>query len=414
LAQTTALTNLTSLNFSGCGIARARADAGPSQCEQGPKDSNGLVSLLSSPVVKNLTHLNLGYAGITDPLVYTTIATTPHLSNLVSLELSANRISSAAVVALAASTTLINITHLNLFWNALGDELIAQLFSPPSLLATKLQALNLGHTNITVSSLQVLSQASPHLTELILNGNDKLGPEGAAFIAAHMPNLTKLDLAFCNIEDEGYTALAASTALTNLCELNLNGNKPRVESVIALMESHALVSLTDLDLTNTHNGPNVLIAVVQSPSMSKLQRLKCGQNVLGDVGVIALAQSTTLQNLTRLDLYKTGIGSDGVKALCTSPVVSKLAYLRLDSNPVGNSIAEALAAPSSTLYSLVELSLEGVNMDDEGVLQLLTTPNLDQLNVLGVRGSATSNIIKDLYRSRFDGEISFLSLFPGM
>jgi Ran GTPase-activating protein (RanGAP) involved in mRNA processing and transport len=376
---------------------------------------SGLVALLSSPVVQNLTHLNLGRTfinaelrtgtptDITDPDFHTTLATSPFLSNLVSLNLSdIGFINADAVAALAASNTLTNLTHLNLSRNNLDDNLVTQLLSPPSLLAKKLQSINLGSNRLTVSILPVLLEASPLLRELILRGNPELGPAGVSFIATSMPNLTKLDLSACHIASAGYDALAASTALINLRELRLVDNRARAQSIIALVNSPVMANLTHLDLNYTEIGHEVFTAIAQSAALSNLQHLHLAENSAGDEGVIALAQSTTLTNLTWLDLSENEIGADGATALCTSPVASKLTYLRLDYNEeIGNSIATALAAPSSTLYSILELSLEYVEMDDEGVLQLLATTNLDQLNILCIDGNSMDDATDALHQSRF-------------
>jgi hypothetical protein len=88
-----------------------------------------LIALLTSSIVKNFTHLHLGDTYIDHPEVCIALATSPRLTNLTSLDLSGHKITSKEVAALAASTTLINLTDLNLYATHLGDELITQLFS---------------------------------------------------------------------------------------------------------------------------------------------------------------------------------------------------------------------------------------------------------------------------------------------
>jgi Ran GTPase-activating protein (RanGAP) involved in mRNA processing and transport len=167
-----------------------------------------------------------------------------------------------------------------------------------------------------------------------------------------------------------------------------------------------MANLTHLNLSNTHKSPAVLIAIAKSPAMSKLQHLKLYNSRTGNKGVVALAQSTTLKNLTLLDLGQNGIGPVGVKALCTSDVASSLKSLWLECNAdIRNSSAAALASPSSTLYSLIDLHLSETNLDYEGMAQLLKTPHLDQLDVLGVDGEALratrSGSAKFAYLTRF-------------
>jgi Leucine-rich repeat (LRR) protein len=187
--------------------------------------------LSSSPVVKNLTHLDLGRARITAPEVLTTIATSPHLSNLVSLDLFNNKVDSDTATSFAASTTLTNLTHLALSGDVVDDEFIAQLFSTSSPISSKLRSFSLTGTKTTVSSLEVLLKACPYLTELIIAMNAAFGPAETTFIATQMPNLTKLELSHCTLSGPDYAILAASTTLTNLRELSLHGNLAQPESI---------------------------------------------------------------------------------------------------------------------------------------------------------------------------------------
>lgn len=175
--------------------------------------------------------------------------------------------------------------------------------------------------------------------------------------------------------------------------------------MVALISSPLVANLTSLDLTGAYSGPEVLTIIAQSAAMSKLERLELDGNRAGDDGVLALAQSTTLGNLTWLGLNDNDFGPEGINALCSSPVMAGLRTLHLDYNDnVGNHIAAALAAPSSTLYSIVELSLAKTDLNDEGLSQLLATSNLDQLNVLQVVQNRISST-KAAYSARFDGRI---------
>jgi hypothetical protein len=228
LSQSTTSTSLTSLNFERCKLTASRTAAAampkppkvdlddpyawktPDAVVVPPKDSGGLIALLSSPVVKNLEHLNLSHTDIGDNSVAIALATSPYLTNLASLDLTYASFKTAGFTALAATTTLSNITHLNLSWlGSLGHDAIAELFSSASLLPTKLQSLNLDNHNISLPSLEVILEASPYLTELSLKGS-RLRAEGIRSIAAHSSNLTKLNLSDCGLEEEGYAVLAES------------------------------------------------------------------------------------------------------------------------------------------------------------------------------------------------------------
>jgi Ran GTPase-activating protein (RanGAP) involved in mRNA processing and transport len=342
------------------------------------------------------------------------VARSECLTNLVSLDLSHNKIDEYSVEEFAQSATLTNLTHLDLSHNYVygehdtqweeddGHELFAPLLLQPSFTTQKLQVLNLDNTGTTFKTFQGALEHSPCLTELSLRGNRLIGSRGATFIATSPHRLTKLDLLGCN-SAYGYDALIGSASLSNLRELHLHGKHADAKTLIALVNSPLLANLTRLEIFQAPFGRELITAIAQSPSMSKLQHLKLKFNQAGDEGVIALAKSTTLVNLTSLDLTSNGIGPEGIKALCTSPVVSKLTRLTLNrNNCMDNSVVAALAAPTSTLYNILELNLAQTRLDDQGVQQLLKASNLDQLDVLNVGGNATSEETWKLHRARFD------------
>jgi hypothetical protein len=142
------------------------------------------------------------------------LAASPHLQNLITLDLAHNTIGEAGAAALAASPHLSNLSHLNLPNNQIGPAGAAALAASPHL--QNLSALNLYSNTIRDAGVASLA-ASPYLRGLIsLNlGHNKIGPKGAAALAAstNLTNLAALDLSHNKIGDAGAAALAASPHL---------------------------------------------------------------------------------------------------------------------------------------------------------------------------------------------------------
>jgi Ran GTPase-activating protein (RanGAP) involved in mRNA processing and transport len=104
------------------------------------------------------------------------------LRDLTSLNMGTNLIGQGGAKFLAQSETLVNLTSLNLFYNQIGNDGVKYVAVSDNLLS--LQNLNLTDNEIT--------------------------DEGAIFLAKFLPlftNLTRLDIRYNKIKDEGKEAL---------------------------------------------------------------------------------------------------------------------------------------------------------------------------------------------------------------
>jgi Ran GTPase-activating protein (RanGAP) involved in mRNA processing and transport len=334
-----------------------------------------LTHLSSVPALTSLTvGGKLGKKGVK------TLAESPCLKNLTSLNLGGRCIGDEGTKVLAASPYLKKLTSLDLGWNMLGKEGAKWLAASPSL--ENLTSLNLEWNKISVEGAKALAE-SPYLKNLRLlklMGNG-IGKEGAIFLAEspHLKNLISLNLEMNAIGEEGAKALAGSPYLKNLTSLNLGANAIRYEGVKALSESPHLKKLTSLDLGMNAIGKEGEKALAVSPNLKNLTMLNLGVNAIGDEGAKAFAESPFLGNLNSLNLYNNAIGAEGAKALARSLYLKNLTLLNLFNNEIGEEGAKALAK-SPNLKNLTELDLRDNAIRDEGKKALVESPYLKNID----------------------------------
>jgi uncharacterized protein (TIGR02996 family) len=143
-------------------------------CEAGITDCQDTQALANSSHLANLTHLDLQYSGIGNT-VARALADSPHLSRLTHLNLACNYIGDAGVLALAESPHLSRLTHLNLAHNDIEEAGALALAESPHL--SRLTHLNLADNDIKEAGAQALSESS-HLANLIFLNLDcnRIGP----------------------------------------------------------------------------------------------------------------------------------------------------------------------------------------------------------------------------------------------
>jgi uncharacterized protein (TIGR02996 family) len=248
------------------------------------------------------------------------MARSPLLARLRRLKMYVGEIGEAGVQTLAGSPHLGNLTSLDLSCGGppprLGPNCARAVAKSPSLTG---------------------------LRELVLSAFD-LGSAGARALATspNLAGLTALDLGICGIGVAGARALASSRRLTRLVRLGLDFNPLGCEGVAALAGSPVLAQVEYLGLAGTNLGPQGVRALADSPYLSRLRDLWLGGNTIEVEGVQALAESPRLPELTFLDLSRTGIGDFGATVLAGAAHLGSLERLLLPEADVGRAGAEAL------------------------------------------------------------------------
>lgn len=270
------------------------------------------------------------------------LARCPHLALLERLDLTGNRIGDAGLAELAASPFLGGVRELALSGNDLS--------APPALprltaldvsrnplrtfaFPTGLERLAASGCGLPVESLRGLTS----LTDLDASYN-ALGPDGAEALAELSLPLRRLDLSFNDIESAGVESLA----FPELVSLDLRANRIDVSGAFALAGSSHLGNVGELNL---------------------------GSNPIGDRGAVALVRGEAFGSLERLDVSNCGITDAGVAGLCATGALGGLRVLSLAWNPFGDAAVRALAR-CPDLAGLHALDLTGTRFGLAGAVVL--------------------------------------------
>jgi uncharacterized protein (TIGR02996 family) len=185
--------------------------------------------------------------------------------------------------------------------------------------------------------------------------------------------LESLDYGGNTATAEGARALSTSAILSRLRSLRLNYNPIGDDGLRALAETTTLTSLTDLDVSECRGlTPDGIAALVRSPLMPRLTSLVLGGPQVTDGVIRDLAASPQSTGLTRLSLwYQTAATLAGARAILDSPFLSRLQVLTLGQILLDDDAVARLADPQ-TLPRLERLVIALPE----------TTPTLERLAAL--------------------------------
>ncbi|XP_078598216.1 NLR family CARD domain-containing protein 4-like [Branchiostoma floridae x Branchiostoma japonicum] len=226
-----------------------------------------------------------------------------------------------------------------------------------------LRALDLWHTDLTLSSLQPLVQGFSNMSlleELDLSWNRDLGDAGMEVLhvgLSKVPHLAVLRLWGVNMTAVGMSSLAPYMHhLVGLRELDITGNKigdtglKSLTTILPIFTAMQVLVLSSISISPT--GMHTLVpALCQLTRLIKLD-ISTG-NAIGDPGLECLA--AILHHLTAMKvlvLTETGISDRGVSALIkVLPHLVQLQVLNVSLNNIGDSgivsLVETLCQPSS-------------------------------------------------------------------
>jgi len=201
-----------------------------------------------------------------------------------------------------------------------------------------------------------------------------------------------IDAEGAGVTDVQILNLCKSAQLTRLQVLNLNANDMTDQSVTALSRSAALASLTHLSIANNALGFDGLDALLRA---SELPRRLLALDLSHNPGLLAeahgrLARSRKLSRLRELSLEGLEIDDVGMRQLVYARVFSRLQQLSLASNRLTDA-GVALIAKSPYLVNLRVLDLReqgGEGIGSDGHVALADSAGLSKLRELRLAGSA--------------------------
>lgn len=223
-----------------------------------------------------------------------TLARCAHLAGLEILDLDSNRMTSEALVALAAGPWRLRELVVSHNLIELGDLrrkkatcTLADVFAKPAFAG--LEVLSLASTGMAAADVTALV-GGPHLAKLRELDLEKsqIGPEGAKALckAFALPALRRLRLERNSLCDAGAVAIAGCAKLANLTELEAGHNLMGKTGGLAFALSSHLAKLERLTLNEPRWKPEMKTAFAESPTLARTRVYLAGR-LVGRAGVTA-------------------------------------------------------------------------------------------------------------------------------
>jgi uncharacterized protein (TIGR02996 family) len=219
---------------------------------------------------------------------------------------------------LLGSPHLARLAHLQLGGHRqrLRGEAVEVLEASP--LAPTLRGLGLAATDAGPEVVGALSRTTRfrclEILDLSRNNLDRASVGGLATWAT-LAGVTDLNLELARLNARDVAILATSPHLRRLRKLNLGLNKIGDAAVASLVRAPALAGLEELELCSAELGPEAARLLAGAPSLAGLRSLQLLRNDLGPEGAAALAASPYLRNLERLWVVERDVGAEGMDIL---------------------------------------------------------------------------------------------------
>lgn len=209
-------------------------------------------------------------------------------ASLTRLDLDHNPILDAGGSALAAMLAVTRISSISLCFTGVADGTCGALARALGTEACRLRSVNLSGNRITSAGVAALSASLGKLRTLDLTANVGMDADGATAIAKALPSsaLRSLRLAGCKVDKKACSRLAAALISSNLSSLDVSsnhfGNGGSDEFAWVLGECEALLELNLADCNLEDEGADELLeALTDEDARPALRRLDLRWNKLG-------------------------------------------------------------------------------------------------------------------------------------
>jgi uncharacterized protein (TIGR02996 family) len=274
---------------------------------------------------------------------------------------------------------------------------------------TGLQELDLSDRYVHRDAAEWFFYSKPHLPtlkRLSILGSSWTSETIAAFVNAGFTELTSLRFAHCELNDDAAEVLANCPHLTKLRKLELDHNNITGRGVTALITSPHLANVAFLGLDhNPGNGLDAKRLAEAKPGSLRMFHAHSCRFRTSDVR--ALARCPRLRTLWYLDLDDNDIGTPAVRELVRGfgkwcPPIVWLTRNRIDDR------GAKLLAGWKAASALRVLHLKHNGITDTGIRALLDSPNLANLDDLGVPSvPAISEETEARLKARFKFHIDY-------
>lgn len=166
-----------------------------------------------------------------------------------------------------------NITELVLRDNSIGDEEVRSICY--NMHRTKINSLDLSSNKITEQGAKYfpLCLNSTSLKKLFVQGNEKIGMEGAVSIvnASRNSELRELNLSTVNLTNEGAIQMAGVMKYTPITSFHLNGNGIEDSGMIALVNAVSNRSSINFFLVDNRIGNDGARAIIKGIELRAIE-----------------------------------------------------------------------------------------------------------------------------------------------
>ncbi|KAG2388389.1 hypothetical protein C9374_000553 [Naegleria lovaniensis] len=290
-----------------------------------------------------------------------------------------------------------NLKELDISYNKIGTSGVKALVesSGLALVFSQLLLLNLSSNRIEYEGVRILMKegfgrhSSSYLLKTLKMEGNSIGKEGAKEIAQNpnMNNLTRLDLSFTNIGDEGVHYLTSDgTFLQNLTYLNIHNSAMTVDGAKYLSTSEHVRNLKTLILSANRLGEEGVKYMSQSGTrLQSLTHLEMNYCQIGDEGLECLMNGHCIQNVTELTLRGNNLTPLGMKHIASAKIrgvsaktlgFSNFRYLDVSENDdiCDEGVKELTLASNEKLFKLQELNLFRTNISDASIEAIMKCP----------------------------------------
>jgi uncharacterized protein (TIGR02996 family) len=353
---------------------------------------SGIRTLANSPHLTNVTTLDVGNQRFTDGGVRAVLGSAT-FAKLETVCFGGAALTAKAFEVRPSSQRLCDVDFTNCLFGDAGAVALAKLPQFHQVCRLNLRACEIGAKGIAAFARSPLAAT---LQEFNLAANP-LRSSGVEELARRSwPELHTLNISKCGISAETAKSLQAAEGIGKLLDLDLSGNDVGAAGAIAALRAKWSGQLVRLNLAKCGCAAGAVLA--NAESLRHVQQLDLSGNPLNPAGIEALMEGKW-EELTDLLLTETNAGDDGVRAIAHSGVLSRLVTLTLNRcriTPEG--LAYLFAAPnSSPAPHLLQLALNGNATGDETthILSRATLPALRFLSLdhLGLSAQALERFI---------------------
>ncbi|EFC47156.1 hypothetical protein NAEGRDRAFT_47484 [Naegleria gruberi] len=332
---------------------------------------NGVnAQIFASPYLGNLEILNVGCSGIGSEKLKILTEKPCYLTNLKVLDLCHNNLDDECLGYIANCPTFASLTYLEVYptaeWISLNLNI---LFESPFLKLTNLTKRNRLYVRLPDMSSKLIPQPTmSNLTSICFSCNFELIKD--VIESPYLHNLKQLGLG------ELFTWYSQEN------NMDLNGR------ITSITRNPAFLNLTRLNISFCNLNDQDFIEILTSPYLVNLTSLNVSNNKIGDKGMKGFESSALTTKLKILHLSNNQITDEGIQYLASSQPVNLIALSLSENTSLTDTSLKLISQIGCVLTSLRCYKINQIT--DEGIGYIATSQFMQELQSFTVDGSNIS------------------------